>query len=765
MPAPIAVATLLAAGIAAAQILPAWIGWIAWVAAGGCALALARGIRRREVGWALAVAIGLVRGAPAEPPFASGPQRVVGTVEGPLQRGGSALATEDGTVWVWWPSGADEVAPKPGERVAVTGGVRVPTGPRGPGLPDRRAMLAARGAVAEVVAREVERLADEPGLRARAWRWAARMQAAWSRAIHDACDGCTGAAPLRGIATGDRGDVPEELDRRWRAAGIYHVLSVSGLHLAVVAGLAYALLRRLAAASPWGGRIRPARWAAPPAFAIAVAYTLVTGAEIATVRALLAVAAVFAAAVLDRPVRLIDAVGAAAIVVLAWRPADLFDPAFQLSFTAALVLALRPPSTLPLGATRRDRLAAWLGRGVATSAWIALATAPITAHYFQQVTPGGIAGNLVLTPPVELLALPLALAGVVLGWDAPIWLAAHLVGLVDTCAQALAAVAPVGEVAVASAPLVAVLVALSLWLAARPHRTRADAAAWLGLCLAWSLGTTPPAPGALRVTFVDVGQGDAAIVELPGGGVWLVDAGGSAAAPDLAGASAPGRTIRRVLAAYGRDRIDVAVVSHPHPDHYLGLFAVGVPVGELWAIAGDAPDHGRTALPTFAATAATLVARGTRFAAPALGAHDLGDGVELVVWAPRLGDPPAAAVDPVRTVNDNSIVVELRYRGRAILFAGDVEAEGEEALVAAGVARVDVVKVAHHGSPTSSTAAFVDATRPAAAVISCGRDNRFRFPAPAVVARWRAAGARVLRTDLDASVTVTIDAAGVLAIE
>jgi competence protein ComEC len=139
-----------------------------------------------------------------------------------------------------------------------------------------------------------------------------------------------------------------------------------------------------------------------------------------------------------------------------------------------------------------------------------------------------------------------------------------------------------------------------------------------------------------------------------------------------------------------------------------------------------------------------------------------------VVWAPRYQPEDGAAMrcagDPVRTVNDNSLVVAIGYRGRTLVFTGDVEAEGEDALVAAGIGPVDVVKVAHHGSPTSSTARFVAATRPRLAVISCGAANAFGFPAPDVVERWHAAGADVARTDREGAITVTIDSRGELAI-
>jgi len=301
---------------------------------------------------------------------------------------------------------------------------------------------------------------------------------------------------------------------------------------------------------------------------------------------------------------------------------------------------------------------------------------------------------------------------------------------------------------------VAVLVVVSLWLATHPPR-RALVLGWLALCATWAVARATPPAAALRVTFLDVGQGDAAIVELPDGAVWLVDAGGIASARDLAGASAPGIAITRALEIYGHHRIDLAMISHPHPDHYLGLAALGVPVGELWA-ADQPPGDGRGRLPGFAELAPHVTH-------PPLGLARAEAGVELRVWAPAYDGREAA--DPVRTVNDNSLVVELRFAGRSLLFAGDVEAEGEDALIAAGLGAVDVVKVPHHGSPTSSTPAFVATTHPALAVISCGVANAFGFPAPDVVARWRAAGAEVARTDRDGAVTVTISPSGALAIE
>ncbi len=698
---------------------------------------------------------------------------VVGTVGGPvvatLRGRGAPLYTHTHaeTVWLW-----TEAAIEPGQEIRVHGRLRAPRGFLAPGSPDRAIAIASRGASLELDARSVVIIRDDPGITARIWRAAGSLQR--TLAANLPADDPAGAA-LRGIVTGDRSRIPRDLDDRWRIAGIYHVLSVSGLHLAVIAGLAFALLRRLVAASPLGGRSRPARWAAPLALTFAVAYTLVTGAQIATLRALLVVAIVLVAQMVDRPVRLVDALGVAALAILAWRPQDLYDASFQLSFVAALTLALRPPRDVPTGWPARVKRAVL--RGLATSAWVTIATAPLTAFHFQQVTLGGIVGNLVLTPFVELIALPLGLAGALIGDPGTLLvvLATTTVAAVDHVAGLLAPHVPIASIAIESPVVMAMLVALGLWLAARRQHARIELAAWAALCIIWTLARSALPDGALRITFLDVGQGDAAIVELPDGDVWLVDAGGLASARDARAATSPGLVIERSLRVYGKSAIDLAVISHPHPDHYLGLAALGVPVHELWSVPPDEPDdpdeapRRSDASRSFTSIRQALADRGTSLAEPQLGALRTRDGVELAVWAPQYAPSadarPRLAADPVRSVNDNSLVISIRYAGRTILFTGDLEDEGEAALVAAGLPRVDVVKVAHHGSRTSSSRGFVAATRPELAVISCGVGNAFGFPADEVLERWRAVGADVARTDRDGTVTVTINAAGDLVVE
>jgi competence protein ComEC len=210
-----------------------------------------------------------------------------------------------------------------------------------------------------------------------------------------------------------------------------------------------------------------------------------------------------------------------------------------------------------------------------------------------------------------------------------------------------------------------------------------------------------------------------------------------------------------LLAARRIRRLGLVVLSHPHPDHYLGLRAIArrVAIDELWWV--PSPSHPPPA--ELAGWLAALALRGTRIVVPRPGPGRRAGRARLVVLGPRVADRIAA--DPVWSINDASLVVRLEVGRRRVLFAGDLEAEGEAALVATTPdLAADVVKVAHHGSATSSSDALIGATRPAYAIVSCGVANRFGFPAADVVERWRAAGAAIRRTDRDGAIVVTIAA-------
>jgi competence protein ComEC len=416
------------------------------------------------------------------------------------------------------------------------------------------------------------------------------------------------------------------------------------------------------------------------------------------------------------------------------------------------------------------------------SFWATLATYPIIVYHFGEVSWVALATNLVAVPFTTMLLLPTALAGLAV---AAIWPSAGrvLIEIAVAMAQLLADAcywvesmvplvvrSPLDTWELASWALaVGALLIPWRWMTLRK---RVFAFLCFAAMLALLRGHGRVADdSALRVTFVEIGQGDAAVIEVPGGEVWLVDGGGLPFVGSAHGgdrqriAESPARqALLPYLRHRGIDHIDLVVISHPHPDHYIGLQAVSrrMPISEVWSA------HQGSASPgPYERWLRSLASTGTWVHRPPLGKARTIKGASLHVLWPRYREPNQlgdhhASSDPILSVNDNSLVVRLDFAGRRILFTGDIELEAEELLSATQAAeiRADVVKVPHHGSTTSSTQSFVSATGASLAVISCGRANHFGFPDAEVEARWAQSATYLLRTDKVGSITLRIPTSG-----
>jgi competence protein ComEC len=250
----------------------------------------------------------------------------------------------------------------------------------------------------------------------------------------------------------------------------------------------------------------------------------------------------------------------------------------------------------------------------------------------------------------------------------------------------------------------------------------------------------------LHVTFIDVGQGDAAFVRFPGGSTLLVDAGGlsTASAFDVGD-----RVVAPVIRDAGVARLDDVALTHGDPDHIGGAPAIlrefrpkevweGIPVPRFEPLN---------------ALRAAATAGGAQWTTMYRGARRVIDGVEVTVRHPAV-----EAWERQKVRNDDSIVLELRWGDVSVLVTGDIgRAVEHEVVPLIPPARLRVLKVPHHGSLTSSSAEFLAAVRPDVAVVSAGRSNHFGHPAPEVLDRYRAIGAAVFRTDQDGAVTVDTD--------
>jgi competence protein ComEC len=246
--------------------------------------------------------------------------------------------------------------------------------------------------------------------------------------------------------------------------------------------------------------------------------------------------------------------------------------------------------------------------------------------------------------------------------------------------------------------------------------------------------------GSLRVSVLDVGQGDSVLIDLPEGGAMLIDGGGFVGSPVDPGT----RVLLPLLRSRRRSELTAVVLSHPHPDHFGGLLSTvqSVAVGELWDT-GQGEDQG--AGPAYASLLSGLRARGVPIRRP----DELCGGPRILSGATIEVLSPCPAFHPDASANDNSLVLRISYGRRAALLVGDAEHEAEAELVShrAASLRADLLKVGHHGSRTSTGAAFLRAVSPSLAAISCGVKNRFGHPHPLTLATLTKHRVPVARTD------------------
>lgn len=554
---------------------------------------------------------------------------------------------------------------------------------------------------------------------------------------------------------GDTGNPDRELstevDALFRDSGTVHLLVVSGTQVMLVLG-----------AFIWIGwrfyRLRFFWWGL--GFLALGAFYFLTDGGISVARAAVMGGAIVLGLALDREPDGLNCLGLAALVLLLFQPLALYDVGGQLSFAALWALmtlgeplerALGPGPTANPGHPG-TRAHSSLAKLVAGTVAAHLGTAPLLAFHWQRSAWSGIPANLVvllfvsLITPVALAHTLLAACGINVLHGAMEYCMRALVGWVRFFAHP-----PFGAGDVFPPPLwLLLLLLLGLAVPALSRRHRALPLAWatvLALVLFVSERSPAAPPSAATLRAIDVGQGDAVLLQGPDGSNVLVDAGPTPRRPD----SSP---LVEALRALRVPELDAVVVSHLHADHIGGLPPVlrSIPVRLLVedTHVGDWDEWSRVR--------SAAEQRRIPVVHPAAGDRVQIRGSTLTV----LGPLRAPGARPPQDPNDESLLLRWDCAGAQMLLTGDTGERTEGDLLRWGSRlQAQVLKVGHHGSRKASTSAWLQAVHPTVAVISCGRDNRFGHPAPETLARLQAAGVRVERTDQDGMVTVTASPAGV----
>ncbi|MFH0921456.1 MAG: DNA internalization-related competence protein ComEC/Rec2, partial [Fibrobacterota bacterium] len=632
--------------------------------------------------------------------------------------------------------------PAYGDSVRLTGRVRLAMDQRNPGAFDYREYLASQGVFAVMSCYKPDAWDVTSSGHGNAFMRSVILPVRnWIRGVVDRYVGPLGYL-LNGVLLGDRRELPEDLKQDFRNTGLMHILAVSGLNVAMLLLIVFQVLTAL---------FVPYRVKILVSLALIWFYAGLTDMTPSVVRATLMGSVILGGWMFERKSFIYNSLALAALIILVFNPLDLFNVGFQLSFAATIGIVHIYPRLkewVPESWTKNFAVRSLID-SLLLSIAATLATFPILAAVFNQLSLIGLVANLIVVP-LSFALLGLGLLLIAFAWfpflASAYGVSAHYVTwLINEFVRIFARV-PYGFVECATPETVAVVFYLITLVALVNIRGRA----WAFKCALffpvlfllivyvrpWFVETP-----AACVTFLDVGQGDCAVIELADGKVFVVDGG-----PRDARFDSGERTVHPFLKARGIRSIDAIFYTHPDMDHLGGLLflAGNIKVEKVFCAGHDESPlvHAFDSICAARRIPVQKLSAGARVSA--------GTEARFDVLYPF--DTLAMGAD-----NNASLVLRFVCGRYSMLLTGDIT-EQDEAFLAVGVdsLRSDLLKVPHHGSKWSSSECLLNTVAPDDAVVQVGAYNRYGHPNPETVLRYLSRGIRLHRTDREGAITALL---------
>jgi competence protein ComEC len=585
--------------------------------------------------------------------------------------------------------------------------------------------------------------------------------AADERALHE-------KAVLKALIFGDRSGIDSGLRERFNRSGVGHLLAISGLHVGIVAVVVFwSLLWGFSFCPPllWRGWGRA--WAAVGTLVVVIGYGVLAGMSPSTQRAVIMVTVFLAAVIAGRTNDTLNTLALAALVILILFPPALFSISFQLSFAAvlAIVYGLAKIGVVQAAEAKPGHPVGHRLVGFVLVSVLAIAgTTPIVLFHFNQTSLVGVAANLFLVPLVGFVVVPLGLAAALMAlfFEAVavqgFWLCIKILHLALAVVDFYSGLSFAAVKTVTPSLLEIALYYVVGWALLNLRQVRP--APWVlaaALVMAagdgfyWSYQRFWHKD--LKVTAIDVGQGASTLLELPGGTIWLYDGGGFS---DNRLFDMGQRVVAPLLWRKKIATVDTLILSHPNADHLNGLIYIAkhFNVRELWTNGDVNNTQGFRQLMTVCRRNQIAVRRFDS------GSGEITSGpVASTVLNPGADFLQSSHDRDQEARNNGSLVFKTTFGKTAFLLTGDIMTSVEDKLVLHAAAQLPstVLFAPHHGSRTSSSPGLIAAVRPEVVVISAGAGNRFGFPHAEVVARYRAAGCRILCTGTHGAISMRSD--------